>query len=106
MIDAAVSQVPGPSFLSAEERAAAEKEMVKLGQARVGANFMTAEVLSYAKSHPEDERAPRALHLAVRSTRYSACSDEETTHWSEKAFRLLHDRYPKSEWAEKTKYHY
>jgi len=99
-------KVAGPSFLSAEEREAAEKEMVKLGQAAVGANFLTAEVLAYTKIHPEDERAPRALHLAVRSTRYNACSDEETTHWSEKAFRLLHDRYQKSEWAEKTNYHY
>ena len=48
---------------------------------------------------------PEALHLAVRATRYG-CTDDETSQWSSKAFQLLRRRYPKSEWAAKTKYHY
>jgi hypothetical protein len=44
-------------------------------------------------------------HLAVRATRYG-CTDDETSQWSSKAFQLLRRRYPKSEWAAKTKYHY
>ena len=50
-------------------------------------------------------RVPEALHLAVRATRYG-CTDDETGQWSSKAFQLLRRRYPKSEWAAKTKYHY
>ena len=45
------------------------------------------------------------MHLAVRATRYG-CTDDETSQWSSKAFQLLRRRYPKSEWAAKTKYHY
>jgi hypothetical protein len=68
-------------------------------------NYLTSEVLAYAKQHPDDSRVPQALHLAVRATRYG-CTSPDTTHLSEAAFKLLHERYPKSEWAEKTKYHY
>lgn len=97
--------VPAPAFLSASEVAQLKQENAKLAEVAVAPNILAAEVLGYAKSHPDDERVPRALHLVVRSTRYG-CTDAETTKWSEKAFRLLHDRYPKSEWAAKTKYHY
>ena len=54
---------------------------------------------------PPDPQVPEALHLAVRATRHG-CTDNETSQWSKKAFQLLHRRYPKSEWAVKTKYHY
>ncbi|MBZ5548518.1 MAG: hypothetical protein LAO22_11280 [Acidobacteriia bacterium] len=99
------SEVPSPTFLSAEDQKALQKEMAKLVQAPVAPNYLVPEVLAYAKQNPDDPRVPEALHLAVRSTRWG-CTNPETTHWSEKAFRLVHQRYPKSEWAEKTKYHY
>ena len=98
-------ETPPPAFLSPNDLAALNKEKTKLAARGVAPNYLTAEVLAFAKLHPEDGRVPQALHLAVRSTRYG-CSDPETTHWSEKAFRLLHERYPKSEWTEKTKYHF
>jgi len=98
-------RVAAPAFLSGDELAAMNQEMAALAGDAVAPNYLSAEVLAFAKLHPEDARVPRALHLAVRSTRYG-CTDAETTHWSEKAFRLLHHRYPKSKWAEKTKYHY
>jgi hypothetical protein len=98
-------QTPPPLFLSPNDLAALNKETAKLAGSGVAPNYLTAEVLAFAKLHPEDERVPQALHLAVRSTRYG-CTDAETTHWSEKAFRLLHERYPKSDWTEKTKYHF
>jgi len=97
--------VPPPAFLTEGERGQLERELAKLGDAAVAPNILSEEVLAYANSHPSDARVPEALHLAVQATRYG-CTDKETTHWSEKAFRLLHGRYPKSEWAEKSKYHY
>ncbi len=65
----------------------------------------TSRPQTYARQHPESPWVPQAMHLLVRETRYG-CTNPETTHRSEKAFRLLHQQYPKSEWAEKTKYHY
>jgi hypothetical protein len=41
----------------------------------------------------------------VRATRYG-CTDKDTPRFSKAAFDLLHRRYPKSPWAEKTKYWY
>jgi hypothetical protein len=94
-----------PSFLSSDDDKAAQSDLAKLAEAGPAPNFLTAAVLAYAAHHPDDARVPQALYLAVRSTRYG-CGDKETTNWSAKAFRLLHQQYPKSEWAEKTKYHY
>jgi hypothetical protein len=87
------------------EVAQLKEETARLNDVAVAPNILAAEVLGFATLHPDDERVPEALHLVVRSTRYG-CTDAETTKWSEKSFRLLHERYPKSEWATKTKYHY
>ncbi len=97
--------VPAPAFISAGEAAQLAHENAGLGEAGVAPNVLTDIVLAYAKSHPADERVPQALHLAVRSTRYG-CTDAETTKWSARAFQLLHERYPKSEWTAITKYHF
>ena len=97
--------LPAPSFLSMNETTQLDRENGRLAEPAVAPNFLADEVLGYARSHPSDERVPQALHLAVRSTRYG-CTDAETTKWSEKSFRLLHEHYPKSEWTMKTKYHY
>jgi hypothetical protein len=97
--------VPDPAFLLGSEVAQLKEENVKLADVAVAPNILAAEVLTFAQSHPDDERVPQALHLVVRSTRYG-CTDAETTKWSEKSFRLLHEHYPKSEWTMKTKYYY
>ena len=64
-----------------------------------------AQVLAWAKRTPDDPRMPEALHLAVRSTRYG-CTNAKTTQFSKQAFQLLHKQYPKSPWAQQTKYWY
>jgi hypothetical protein len=97
--------VPTPAFLSVTEVAQLKEETARLADVAVAPNILAAEVLGYAKLHPDDERVPEALHLVVRSTRYG-CTDTETTKWSEKSFRLLHEHYPNSEWTMKTKYYY
>ncbi len=82
-----------------------QNDLARVAELGPAPNFLTAAVLAYAAHHPDDARVPQALYLAVRSTRYG-CSNKDTTNWSAKAFQLLHQHYPKSEWAEKTKYHY
>lgn len=96
---------PDPAFLSASEVEQLKQENAKLADIAVAPNILAAEVLTFAKSHPDDEQVPQALHLVVRSTRYG-CTDTETRKWSEKSFRLLHEHYPKSEWTIRTKYYY
>lgn len=97
--------LPAPAFLPEADKNRAQQEQEKLAAIGFAPNYLTSEVLTYAKQHPDDPRVPQALHLAVRATRYG-CTNPDTTHLSEAAFNLLHQQYPKSEWAEKTKYHY
>jgi hypothetical protein len=94
-----------PQFLSTADVTKSDEENSSLAEAAVAPNFLATEVLDYANSHPDDKRVPQALHLVVRSTRYG-CTDLHTTKWSQKAFRLLHRRYPNNEWTLKTKYYF
>ena len=57
------------------------------------------------QEHPDDERVPEALYLAVRSTRFG-CTGPSTAKLSKQAFEILHTKYSKTPWAEKTKYWY
>jgi hypothetical protein len=66
-------------------------------------NYLCRVAIDFAQKSPADPRAPEALHLAVRSTRYG-CTDKETGRWSKAAFDLLHSRYPNTTWAKNTKY--
>ena len=57
-------------------------------------------VLNWANSHPKDIQVPEALHYVVRAYRYGC--DEPSLNYSRIAFKLLHQRYPGSEWARRT----
>ena len=65
-------------------------------------DYLASLTIDWVKSAPNDPRAPEALHLAVRATRYGCVA--EKSRFSKEAFALLHRRYPNSEWARKTKY--
>ena len=94
------------TFLPAAQRAQGEAEWKALVAAAAAApNYLGAETIAWAQAHPQDPRAPEALHLAVRATRYGQ-RDAGTSAWSKKTFQLLHAKYPRSEWAKKTKYWY
>lgn len=99
------TEPPLPSFLSPADLSNAKQEREKLTASESAPNYLTSEVLTYATQHPENPLVPQALHLSVRATRYG-CANPETTHLSEKAFQLLHQRYPDDEWTKKTKYHF
>jgi len=98
-------KVDSPGFLTAAQKEEAEKEWQRISTCGTGPNYLAAQVLEWAKAHPDDARVPEALHLAVRATRYG-CTDKDTPRVSKAAFDLLHRRYPRSPWAEKTKYRY
>lgn len=68
-----------------------------------GPNHLGREVLAYAKKYPDDPRLPEALHRTVRATRFG-CFGSPFAEVSKGAFTLLHQRFPKSEWAAQTKY--
>ena len=96
-------QVRPPEFLGADDRAEAAREWQRLLALGPAPDYLSAQVIAWAKTHPSDPQVPEALALAVKSTRVG-CTDQRTGHFSEEAFTLLHKRYPKSSWAEKTKY--
>ena len=93
-------------FLSAAQRRQGSSEWASLiGSAAAAPDYFCSQTLGWARAHPDDARAPEALHLCVRSTRYGLRSGE-TGSWSRRAFQLLHSRYARSKWAAQTRYWY
>lgn len=96
-------KIDPPAFLSERDRAEAKREWQRLMTMSPAPDYLSAEVLAWAKAHPSDPRDAEALALAVRSTRFG-CVDSQTGELSKAAFGLLHRRYPNSSWAKQTKY--
>lgn len=94
-----------PDFITEEETLASQKDLETLAEIGAGPIYLGQIVLRHANSHPGDPRMAEALHLTVRATRYG-CSQErsETSVISRNAFKLLHSKYPKSAWTQKTPY--
>lgn len=69
-------------------------------------NYLSSVIIEYANNHRNDQRAPRALHMAVVSTRVPMCADKETTEYSKRAFQTLHNNYPNNYWTKETPYWY
>ena len=91
-----------PEFLKASQ-ALALRQAAALQALGTAPNYFCRIAIEWAEKNPTDARAPEALHLAVRSTRYG-CTDKETGRWSKAAYDLLHRRYPNTTWANNTKY--
>ncbi len=98
-----VSAKSTPNFLTAAQRATAEKEYAVLASFGAAPNYLCRQVIEWATSHPTDPRVPEALHLAVKSTRYS-CTDKQTGKWSKAAYDFLHQHYPGNPWTKQTPY--
>ena len=94
---------PSPSFLTAAQQAAGEREYATLASFGAAPNYLCRQVIDWATKHPADARVPEALHLAVKSTRYS-CTDKQTGKWSKAAYDFLHRRYPGNAWTRQTPY--
>lgn len=98
---------PVPAFLDEAQRAQNEAEWKQMtAAAPSGGSFLAAGVMTWARSHPDDSRVPEALHLVVQAGR-RACRDyAKPADYGRPAFELLHRQYPRSEWAQKTKFWY
>lgn len=94
--------VPPPEFLRSSQTLAA-RQFAALQALGTAPNYLCRIAIEWTEENPADPRAPEALHLAVRSTRYG-CTDKETGRWSKAAYDLLHRRYPNTTWARNTKY--
>jgi hypothetical protein len=94
---------PQPTFLTAAQKAAANREYATLASFGAAPNYLCREVIAWATTHPSDPRVPEALHLAVKTTRYG-CTDKQTGKWSKSAYDLLHRRYPGNTWTKQTPY--
>lgn len=94
--------VAAPDFLKTAQTLAA-RQYAALQALGTGPNYLCRVAIEWTQKNPTDPRAPEALHLAVRSTRYG-CTDNDTGRWSKAAFDLLHSRYPNTTWAKNTKY--
>jgi hypothetical protein len=90
-------------FLSASERAAAEKEWKALQALGPAPNYLAREVIEFANTRSGGPKIAEALHLVVMSTRFG-CTNQETGKWSKAAFDVLHRKYPNTTWAKKTPY--
>jgi len=97
-----VADIHDLAFLSAADRQQVAAEAEKRSIA-IGPDWLAAQTIVFAQAHPQDPRVPEALALAVRSTRYG-CTDSQTGEFSQRAFNLLHTRYPDSAWTKKTPY--
>jgi hypothetical protein len=95
-------QVTTPEFLRPSQTLGT-KQFAALQALGTAPNYLCRIAIEWTEKNPADPRAPEALHLAVRSTRYG-CTDKETGRWSKAAYDLLHRRYPNTTWARNTKY--
>ena len=94
---------PKAEFLSPDQQARGQAEWKRLSETPPAPEYLAAQTVKWVRNNPEDPRAPEALHLAVRAVRYG-CGAQQGA--SKEAFQLLHQKYPNSEWARKTKYWY
>jgi hypothetical protein len=96
---------PTLEFLSAAQGHAVRQELQRMAGLGPAANHFSQQAIAWAQKAGTDPRVPEALHLAVKATRFG-CADADTGTLSKAAFDLLHQRYSKSPWAQKTKYWY
>lgn len=92
--------VEPPAFLDKDSRDQVVQEWKEVQATSTSIEALAEPVLGWAKSHPRDGRVPEALHHVVRAYRYGC--DEPAMNYSKLAFKLLHERYPNSEWTRKT----
>ena len=96
---------PAAAFLNAEEQKANQSQQTKVSAAGDGPTFLATAVIQWVHAHPGDARNPEALALVVKAGHYG-CPVATKRAVVGQAFRLLHERYGKTTWAESTKYWY
>jgi len=88
-----------PNFISAAESKTADDEWQKLSAINAP-NYLCSAAIEHTRSHPDDDRNPRALYRCLTAV-HLGCSNDHGTELARSAFQLLHRRYPNSVWSEK-----
>jgi len=95
--------VPYPAFITADERAAVEREVAALEASGPATRFLATAALEWARERPADPDAAEALGRIVSGWR-RACRDQADADLSRRSFQALHRQFPNSEWAKRNKY--
>ena len=90
--------MPDPPFLTAADRAAADREIAALQKIPCASDYFAQQSLDWVKAHPDAPHNADLLGFAMRVVR-NACRDDATRDLSHQLFDTIHRRYPKSEWA-------
>jgi hypothetical protein len=96
---------PLAPFLTPEQQATARAELARLQAAGVATDFLSRQVMDWAKQQPDDSRIPEALSIVVILP-HAGCTTDQTGSFSHAAFDLLHSRYGSTTWAKQTRYWY
>jgi hypothetical protein len=89
---------PDPPFLTAADRAAADREIAALLKIGYASDYFAHEALDWVKSHPTDPHDADVLGFAMRVMR-NASRDDASKELNHQLFDTLHRSFPKSEWA-------
>jgi hypothetical protein len=92
--------LPDPPFLTAADRAAADREIAALRTTPCSSDYFAAAALDWQKQHPADPRNITLLGFAERAVR-NGCRSEATPDLNHRLFVIVQTKYPKSEWAKK-----
>lgn len=98
------TQHPLP-FLDEEQRVTAQTEYQKLLSLGNAPSCLGRLAMNAVEALPNHPRVPELLHRVVLASSQGR-GDAQTGTWSKAAFTLLHSRFPKSIWTEKTPYWY
>ena len=90
--------LPDPPFLTAADRAAADREIATLRATPCASDYFAAAALDWQKQHPADPRTPDILGFAERAVR-NGCRTNATPDLNHRLFVIVQTKYPKSEWA-------
>ena len=109
--NAPVLQVSEPVFLTRAQEQQAKDEVAALDAHPIGMEWLGRRTIDYLNAHPDEPVGAESLALVVKMTRYECYRPEDygkspSSSVSKEAFTLLHSRYPKSDWAAKTKYYF
>ena len=83
---------------------AMDVKSLKTFELPTAAAFFGPYVTRYAEKNLDDPRVPKTLHRVVFATRHACESGPGPV--SQRAYAILHKRFPDSEWAKKTPYWY
>ena len=92
--------LPDPPFLTAVDRADAEKEVTALRAVPCASDYFAKAALSWQQGHPSDPRTLDVLGFAERVIR-NGCHTDQTNDLNHRLFDVVQTRYPGSTWAKR-----